>query len=192
MLHGFVVTLKSPPPHLVPLMVHVDPGRLLLCLITESTDTVSDLSPCSHLLLLFFFFKTIFINFDLVCFSEPCLLSLISLLSFPALLSLLSACPGTQREKGGLGAVCLKPSRFNLLRPSTVKKKKDCICYLSFSFPSHFLNPAPFSREKWLPSLFCFSSLNQGNDRKLENVAVIFVLFFFSSLGFFCLFLSED
>lgn len=112
---------------------------------------------------------------------------LISLLSFPALLSLLSACPGTQREKGGLGAVCLKPSRFNLLRPSTVQKK-DCISYLSFSFPSHFLNPAPFSREKWLPSLFCFSSLNQGNDRKLENVADLFIVFFFLLWVFFVCF----
>lgn len=82
---------------------------------------------------------------------------------------------GTQREKGGLGAVCLKPSRFNLLRPSTVKKKKKKkIVYPTFLF-SFLLRP--FSREKWLPSLFCFSSLNQGNDRKVENLAVMLEIF---------------
>ncbi|KAG7228512.1 hypothetical protein INR49_007686 [Caranx melampygus] len=35
------------------------------------------------------------------------------------------------------------------------------------------------SREKWLPSLFCFSSLNQGNNRKILKNVVVTVFFFY-------------
>lgn len=63
-----------------------------------------------------------FLSF-LLC--HPCLSFSLNLPPFFLwLFPLLCACLGL-REKGGLGAVCLKPSRVNLLRPSTVRK--DCI-----------------------------------------------------------------
>ena len=57
------------------------------------------------------------------------------------------------------------------------------IVYPSFPFLPFlfcFFNPGHFSREKWLPSLFCCSSLNQGNRKILENVAVTVFVFLWS------------
>ena len=94
-----------------------------------------------------------FLSFNLLfsLFSLPSSVSF----SFFSYLATPLCLPGTQREKGGLGAVCLKPSRINLLRPSTVRK--DCIS--QFPLTSLFLfclNAGHLIREKWLPSLFSF------------------------------------
>lgn len=111
LLHGFSVALKSFPA-LVPSTMHVDPGWLLPPVSLYITVYWYCFWP-----LIFFFLSF------LLC--HPCLSFSLNLPPFFLwLFPLLCACLGL-REKGGLGAVCLKPSRVNLLRPSTVRK--DCI-----------------------------------------------------------------
>lgn len=163
LLHGFGVALKSflflPHDNACTTRLAAVSSRTSLPVLT---DIISDLSFFTSIFLcVLFSFKSIFLT---------CLL-----LFLFSLFLLVFACLGL-REKGGLGAVCLKPSRINLLRPSAVRK--DCIFQFSFFFPFSFFNPGHFCREKWLPSLFFFSSLNQGNNRKiLEIVAVTFFFY---------------
>lgn len=102
--------------------MHVDPGWLLPSVssqISLSADTISDFKSSLFLLCCVLFLSTFPLYF-LICL-------LLLLLVFP----LFFACLGF-RENGGLGAVCLKPSRVNLLRPSTVRK--DCISQFPLLF----------------------------------------------------------
>lgn len=108
--------------------------------------------------------------------SSPPLIHLSFLSCF--LVSPLCLPAGTQREKGGLGAVCLKPSRFNLPRPSTVAKKR---LYVLRSFSD------PLSREKWLPSLFLFFFLESRKRQKCRNCCSDVWVFFLELFSCFAL-----
>lgn len=120
--------------------------------------------PLSRLCLCWYSFWSL--TFSFVCFPSPFLLLFFStFLSSFFSYSLYSSLLAWDSEKGGLGTVCLKPSRVNLLRPSTVRK--DCKSLSPPSPPPLFFNPGHFSREKWLPSLFSSFFLESRKQLKI-------------------------
>lgn len=132
-------------------MVHVDQGWLLLSPIVYHSLLILYLTL--NFFPLFFFFNLLFCV--LFCFLQLCLFILYSVSFRFLLFLLLFSCLGL-REEGGLGAVCLKPSRVDLLRPSTVKKRLYTpLSFFFFSF--FFLTQDPLVEKSGF--LLCFAFL---------------------------------